>query len=161
MTALERGTSILFCSPYMFRHISSRNWLHDFPTHSLCFTFSLYQVSVSYTGSKLGRMTTRDNTPLLILFNAVTDFLLVQVTKSQAALQTKTLSVATELRVILLSQRAGRSIMTPISSPKHVPTRVPSPSVNRKERSVLGFYPEAATHPEQESSLETPICGNF
>lgn len=36
--------------------------------------------------------------------------------------------------------------MPAISSPKHVPTGVPSPSVNRKEWSVLGFYPGALTH---------------
>lgn len=48
--------------------------------------------------------------------------------------------------LVLLSLREGRGIMPPISSPKHVPTGVPSPSVNRKEWSVLGFYPGAPTH---------------
>ncbi len=59
---------------------------------------------------------------------------------------------------VLLSLGEGRGIMPPISSPKHVPTGVPSPSVNRKEWSVLGFYPGATAH-----GRDTPkgICVQF
>lgn len=43
--------------------------------------------------------------------------------------------------VCFLSPREGRSTIADISSPKHVPTGVPSPDVKWKEPAVLGFYP--------------------
>lgn len=59
---------------------------------------------------------------------------------------------------VLLSQREGSGIMSPNSSPEHVPTGVPSPSVNSKEWSVLGFYHGAPTHGRHN---QTWVCVQF
>lgn len=54
---------------------------------------------------------------------------------------------AQSIRVVfLLSQRQGRGMIPAISSPKHVPTGVPSPVLNWKEWAVLGFFQMVLTH---------------
>lgn len=117
------------CSPYMLRRIGSGNLLHNagrfpFTTHSFSLTFSLQRISMTIQ-TKLRVLTTHcyGSHKRTVIKHRFT----LRHCYTVAFTDVKTMYEWPMSLLVLLSLREGRRIMSPISSPQHVPTGEPSP----------------------------------